>query len=132
MVLHSPEGDKVKCMVHLDFPMTNNESKYEALIAGLNLAKAVGAENMVVYCDSQLVTSQVNGNYECNKERMKKYLEQVKDRVNNLKVKFFQMPREENEHADSLTKATSAEHMLILSQVLSFVQISPLIDNVSV
>ena len=68
MVLHSPEGDKVKCMVHLDFPMTNNESKYEALIAGLDLAKAVGAENMVVYCDSQLVTSQVNGNYECNKE----------------------------------------------------------------
>ena len=40
MVLHSPEGDKIKCMVRLDFPMTNNEVEYEPLIAGLDLAKA--------------------------------------------------------------------------------------------
>ena len=39
-------------MVRLDFPMTNNEVEYEALIAGLELAKAIGAENLVVYCDS--------------------------------------------------------------------------------
>ena len=35
-------------MVHLDFPMTNNEAEYETLIAGLDLAKAAGATNMVV------------------------------------------------------------------------------------
>ena len=58
--------------------MTNNEAKYEALVAGLDLARAVGAENMVVYCDSQVVTSQVNGDYECKNGRMKKYLEEVK------------------------------------------------------
>ena len=52
MVLHNSEGDKIKCMVRLDFPMTNNEVEYEALIAGLELAKAIGAENLVVYCDS--------------------------------------------------------------------------------
>ena len=34
---------------------------YETLIAGLDLTKVVGAANMVVYCDSQVVTSQVNG-----------------------------------------------------------------------
>jgi len=61
MVLHSPEGDKIECMVHLDFLMTNNEVKYEVLIIGLDLAKAAGVENLVVYCDSQVVTSQVNG-----------------------------------------------------------------------
>ena len=75
VVLHSSEGDKIECMVHLDFPTTNNEVEYEALIAGLDLAKATGAENLVVYCDSQVVTSQVNGDYECKNERMKKYLE---------------------------------------------------------
>ena len=48
MVLHSPKGDKVECMVHLDFPMTNNEAEYEALIAELDLAKAAGVANMVV------------------------------------------------------------------------------------
>ena len=52
-------------MVRLDFPTTNNEAEYEALMAGLDLAKAVRATGMVVYCDSQVVTSQVNGDYEC-------------------------------------------------------------------
>ena len=63
---------------------------------------------------------------------MKKYLEQVKDRVNDLQVKFVQVPREENEHADRLVKAALAEHMLIPSQVLSFVQISLVIDGINV
>ena len=52
-------------MVRLDFPTTNNEAEYEALMAGLDLAKAARATGMVVYCDSQVVTSQVNGDYEC-------------------------------------------------------------------
>ena len=59
-------------MIRLDFPTINNEAKYEALIAGLDLAKAAGATNVVVYCDSQVVTSQVNGDYECKGERIKK------------------------------------------------------------
>ena len=57
MVLHSLEGDKIECMVHLNFPTTNNEAKYEALIMGLNFAKAAKAEKLVVYCNSQVVTS---------------------------------------------------------------------------
>ena len=36
----------------MDFPTTNNEAEYEALVVGLDLAKAVGAENVVVHCDS--------------------------------------------------------------------------------
>ena len=72
MVFHSPEGDEVECMIRLDFPTINNEAKYEALIAGLDLAKAAGATNVIVYCDSQVVTSQVNGDYECKGERIKK------------------------------------------------------------
>ena len=89
-------------MVRLDFPITNNEEKYEALIARLDLAKAVRAMDVVVYCDSQVVTNQVNDYYECKGKHMKKYLEQIKDRVNNLQAKFVQIPREENEAADHL------------------------------
>ena len=62
---------------------------------------------------------------------MKKYLEQVKDQVNDLQVKFVQIPRKENEHADYLAKVTSVVHMLIPNQVLSFVLILPLIDGIS-
>ena len=60
--------DEIECMLRLDFPTTNNEVEYEALVAGLDLAKAARATSMVVYCDSQVVTSQVNGDYECKGE----------------------------------------------------------------
>jgi len=56
-VFHSPEGDEIECMVHLDFPITNNEMEYEALVAGLDLAKVVGATSVIVYCDSQVIMS---------------------------------------------------------------------------
>ena len=61
VVILTPKGDKIECMIRLDFPTTNNEAEYEALVAGLDLAKAAGAENMIIYCDSQVITSQING-----------------------------------------------------------------------
>ena len=100
-------------MIRLDFPTTNNEAEYEALVAGLDLAKAEGAENVVVHCDSQVATSQINGGYECKNERMKRYLEEVNFQIRNLEVKIIQIPREENECADCLAKAASPEFMLV-------------------
>ena len=52
---------------------------------------------MVVYCDSQVVTSQVNSDYEWKRERMKKHLKQVRKQVGEFQAKFVQIPREENE-----------------------------------
>ena len=52
VVLHSPKGDEIECMVCLDFPTTNNKTEYEALVAGLDLTKVVGATSVIVYCDS--------------------------------------------------------------------------------
>ena len=116
-------------MVCLDFPTTNNEAEYEASVAGLNLAKAAGAMSVVIYCDSQVVANQVNGDYECKGERIKRYLDHVRKRVDDLKAKIIRIPRGENEQADHLAKAASGEHMIILGNVLSFVQLSPLIDS---
>ena len=63
VVIQTPKGDKIECMIRLDFPTTNNEAKSEAFVAGLDLAKAAGAENMIVHCDSQVITSQINDEY---------------------------------------------------------------------
>ena len=52
--------------------------------------------------------------------------------MDKLKAKIIQIPREENEQANHLAKAASAEHMTTLDNVLSFVQLSPLIDSVDV
>ena len=88
MIIQTPKGDKIECMIRLDFPTTNNEAEYEALVAGLDLTKAAGAENMIMHCDSQEITSQINRDYECRNERMKKYLEEMKSRISSIEVKF--------------------------------------------
>ena len=60
-----------------------------------------------------MVTSQINGDYECKNERMKRYLEKVKYRISDLEVEFIQIPREENEWVDHLAKAVSVEFILV-------------------
>ena len=57
VVIQTLERDKIECMIRLDFPTTNNKAEYEALVVGLDLTKAAGAENMIVHCDSHVITS---------------------------------------------------------------------------
>ena len=52
VVLQSPERDKLKYKVHLQYQTTNNEVEYEALIKGLELAKSLEAESIIVQGDS--------------------------------------------------------------------------------
>ncbi|KAF7823585.1 uncharacterized protein G2W53_021729 [Senna tora] len=66
--------------LQLNFKTTNNQAEYEALIAGLRLAKELGAQRATVHSDSQLVN-----------------------------VILERIPREENERADSLSKLASQE-----------------------
>ena len=70
VVLISPEGEILKYAVRLQFSTTNNEVKYEVLLTGLSLAKALGAKNLIIQVDSQLIIGQVKGDYEAKKERM--------------------------------------------------------------
>ena len=83
MVLQSPERDKLKYKIRLQYQPTNNEVEYEALLKGLELAKSVEARSILILGDSQLVMSQINGTYEAKEGRMKKYLEKVLRLVRN-------------------------------------------------
>ena len=55
IVITSPEKEVLKYGVQLKFSITNNEAEYEALLAGLRIARALGAEKIVLKSDSQLV-----------------------------------------------------------------------------
>ena len=44
-------------MIKLEFHTTNNEVKYEALIAILDLVRVAGVENMIIHYDSQVITN---------------------------------------------------------------------------
>ena len=47
VLVSSPEKDVLKYGVQLQFPTTNNEVEYEAIITSLRIAKALGVKNEV-------------------------------------------------------------------------------------
>ena len=61
--LTSPTGERIEQAVRLGFSASNNESEYEAMIAGLKLALVVGANSLLIRSDSQLVVGQVNAEF---------------------------------------------------------------------
>ena len=100
--------------------------EYEALLKGLELAKSVKADSILVLGDSQLVIGQVNGICEAKEDRMKKYLKKVERLVKKFKkVDFIQIPREENMEADILAKEASASETV---DELDAVQYMPSVD----
>ena len=74
VILKSPEGDKLKYAARLQYQTTNNEVEFEAFLKGLELAKSLGVESVLIQGDSQLIINQVNGMYKAKESRMKKYL----------------------------------------------------------
>lgn len=58
MIIFSPEKDVLKYKVQLQFPATNNEAEYEAILTNLRVAKALGPKNLTLKTDSKLVYGQ--------------------------------------------------------------------------
>jgi hypothetical protein len=48
VVLMSPKNDEVSMAVKLDFPKIINEAEYEAILAGLRIAKELGAKSLKI------------------------------------------------------------------------------------
>ncbi|GJW75315.1 reverse transcriptase domain-containing protein [Tanacetum coccineum] len=98
---------------------TNNEAEYEALIAGLRIAKKMGAQNLQVNVDSKLVANQVNGTYIAKETYMVKYLEKVETLAKAFREFLInQVPRKENKKADALSKIASTSFAHLSKQVL--------------
>nr|GEZ85917.1 hypothetical protein [Tanacetum cinerariifolium] len=81
LILTRPEGTKFTYALRFQFAASNNETEYEALIAGLRIAAHMGVQNVHVSVDSNLVANQVIGAYVAKEENMIKYPEKVKSLV---------------------------------------------------
>nr|XP_023895777.1 uncharacterized protein LOC112007641 [Quercus suber] len=126
VVLQSPEGDKLKHKVRLQYQTTNNEAEYEALLKGMELAKSIEAKSLLVLGDSQLIIGQVNGVFEAKEERMRKYLDRVMRIMKKFEeVSFVQVSREENMEADALAREASAKEA---TDELDEIQYMPSVD----
>ena len=64
LILVSLEGHRIHCAFRFRFKASNNEAEYEALIAGLELAKEMKVESLDIFSDSQLVVCQINNEYQ--------------------------------------------------------------------
>ncbi|XP_075473962.1 uncharacterized protein LOC142505021 [Primulina tabacum] len=83
VVLISPTGEEVKLAVRLDFRASNNETEYEAVLAGLRAARNVGATWVLIFSDSQLVAQKMKGIYDVKDEKLIEYSQEV-DRVKEI------------------------------------------------
>ena len=123
ILLISPEGEEITYALKFKFTVSNNEAEYEALLAGLRIAKEMEVTNLHAFSDSLLVTNQVNGTYEAKDKRMNKYVEAVRNASQTFKTfKLQQIPRGDNRKADALSKlaSTSFDHLAkpVLVEVL--------------
>ncbi|XP_070011370.1 uncharacterized protein [Nicotiana sylvestris] len=100
--------------------LTNNKAEYEAMIAGLELAKSLGAKVIEAKCDSLLVVNQVNKSFEVREERMQKYLEKLHVMLHRFKEwTLNHVPREQNSEADALANlGSSTEEDIVLGTVV--------------
>ncbi|XP_028109243.1 uncharacterized protein LOC114307953 [Camellia sinensis] len=81
VVLVSPDGRMLEQSIHLGFKASNNEAEYEALIAGSKLAAAMEADEVVVFCDFQLIVNQATYEYAARDERMIAYVKEIVRRL---------------------------------------------------
>jgi ribonuclease HI len=64
VTLTSPEGAKFQYAIKLDFVTTNNDAEYEAILARLSIAREMGASNVEIWSDSQVVMGHIQGQFE--------------------------------------------------------------------
>ena len=78
LVFVSPLRVRMRYMVQLHFPSSNNVDEYEALINGLRIAIELGIRCLNIRGDSQLVVNQVMKELSCYDSKMAAYCQEVR------------------------------------------------------
>ncbi|XP_071900977.1 uncharacterized protein [Coffea arabica] len=133
LLLTSPTGEELTYALRFDFPASNNEAEYEALLTGLRITHQMGITTIKVRSDSQLVVLQVRGEYEAKDEVMKKYLAKVREVVALFGTfEIERVPRSQNRRVDALSKLASSSFVHLSKEVLVEVVKQKSIDQVQV
>ena len=82
---------------------TNNIAEYSALIRGLKAAGGLGAEEITVFMDSELVVKQLNRDYRVKDDGMKELFRQTLEILKDFKsFEIKHIDRSKNKEADKL------------------------------
>ncbi|MDV3145747.1 MAG: ribonuclease HI family protein, partial [Sweet potato little leaf phytoplasma] len=103
VTLTNQAGDSLSFAFSLELPCTNNQAEYEALIAGLKVAKELGIRVLTIRGDSNLVVKQLKGEYGVKKASLALCRERAYDLIKDFQVEGVEhIPRADNRQADAL------------------------------
>ncbi len=102
-VASTPDGDELAERSEYVGEATNNVAEYRALLLGLQLARELGARQVDVVNDSELVARQIGGEYKVKNAALKPlYLEAMRNLREFDRWSVRSVPREGNLRADEL------------------------------
>ncbi len=102
-VVSTPTGEVLDEAAELLGKVTNNVAEYRALLLGLARARALGASEVEVVNDSELIAKQVQGHYKVKHEAMRPLHRQSLAALKEFeKWSIRSVPRAQNADADAL------------------------------
>lgn len=105
-VISSPEGEVLDEHAQMIGSVTNNVAEYQALLLGLRRAGELGASEIEVVGDSELIAKQVSGLYKVKHPAMRPlHLEAMEALSAFKRWSIRTVPRAQNAHADALVNA---------------------------
>jgi ribonuclease HI len=103
VVLRAADGTPVVTLGRFIGRATNNVAEYKALVTGLQKAKELGAKNIQIRGDSELVIKQMKGEYRVKHPDLKPLYEEAEHLTHQFDtVKIEHNLRHKNELADKL------------------------------
>ncbi|XP_020208119.1 uncharacterized protein LOC109793060 [Cajanus cajan] len=133
IVLEGPGGILLEQSLRFEFRASNNQAEYEALLAGMTLAKEMGATSLSARSDSQLVTGQVARTFQAKDPQLARYLERVRVvSAGFTKFSLNHVPREQNSRADLLSKLASTKKPGATRSVIQETLTQPSINDAQV
>jgi ribonuclease HI len=105
-VVSTPDGDVLDEASELLGEATNNVAEYRALLLGLRRARELGATEVDVVNDSELIARQVTGAYKVKHEAMRPLHAEASAALGAFdRWTIRSVPRAENARADGLVNA---------------------------
>ncbi|MGI2336406.1 MAG: ribonuclease HI family protein [Dehalogenimonas sp.] len=103
VMIKNPAGEVVREVSRCLGRLTNNQAEYAAVIAALEEAHKLGANELLLKADSELVVKQLCGQYRVKNAGLAPLYARVKALEGKfISVKYCYVPRECNREADAL------------------------------
>nr|KYP65478.1 Retrovirus-related Pol polyprotein from transposon 17.6 [Cajanus cajan] len=136
IILEGPNQVTLEQSLKFSFKATNNQAEYEALLAGLRLARDLGARKVSCNSDSKLMVEQLNGTYQAKDTLLQRYFQIASQQISSFdEFAIHHVSREQNARADLLSKLASTkkpgQHRTIIQETLHSPSFDDKVVNIS-